>query len=308
MVDITLLGNSALIPLPERAETAATLMCEGHTILFDCGEGTQCAARNAHVSLIKTDMIALTHYHGDHIFGLPGLLQTMTMMGRTETLYITGPEGIEEALKPIMDLVGWHSYEIKLIEMPEQGIKLAELFKGWPEKAHLSAFATDHRIASQGYVFTLDRVGKFMPQRAKELGVPQNMWGKIQKGETIMVGEMPVTPEMVLGPARKGIRFVFSGDTAQCDNLMEASKEADLLICEATYGENEQAQLAVDHGHMNFAQAAEVAKKAGAKRLWLTHFSQMIENPLEYLPNAQAIFTQAECGVDGKSITLEFEK
>lgn len=308
MIDITLLGTAALVPLPERALTAALLTCGGHTILFDCGEGTQTAARRHGVSLMKADLIALTHYHGDHIFGLPGLLQTMCCMGRTEKLYITGPKGIREELAPILKLAGWTSYAVELIELPPQGLCLEELVPGWPHEAVLSAFRTEHRVVSQGYCITLARAGRFMPEKAKELGVPVKQWGLLQKGRSVQVGETLVLPEQVLGEARKGLKFVFSGDTAACEGLLAAAEGADLLICEATYGENEQAQLAADHGHMNFAQAASVAARAGAKRLWLTHYSQMIEDPLSYLPNAAEIFPAAVCGQDGMRTVLQFEK
>ena len=307
MVDITLLGTAALSPIPERALTAATLSCAGHTILFDCGEGTQTAARRAGVSLMKADLIALTHYHGDHIFGLPGLLQTMSSMGRTEPLYITGPEGLREALSPILRLTGWIAYELRLIDMPEGGLQLAELVKGWPAEATLRAFKTEHRVPSQGYGFTLGRAGRFQPQIAKALGVPTQQWGRLQRGQSVRVGDAVVRPEAVLGEPRRGLKFVFSGDTAACDSLIEAARDADLLICEATYGENAQARLAIDHGHMNFAQAAEVAARAHARRLWLSHFSQMIEDPEACLPNAAAIFPDAVCGTDGMRVTLRFE-
>lgn len=307
MIQITLLGTSALIPLPERALTAAVLTCGGHTILFDCGEGTQSAARKAHVSLMKADMIALTHYHGDHIFGLPGLLQTMNMMGRTEPLYIVGPEGLRASLEPIIALAGWLAYELRLTELPENGLRLAELMPGWPAEATLSAFQTAHRVPSQGYCFTLARARKFQPQKARELGVPTQLWGKLQKGESIPVGDGLVTPEQVIGEPRKGLKFVMTGDTAPCEALEEAAQAADLLICEATYGENEQAELAIEHGHMNFAQAARLARNANVRQLWLAHYSQMIDDPQAYLPNAQAFFPAAVCGEDGMSATLKFE-
>ena len=308
MIDMTLLGTSALIPLPERAETAALLKCGGRTILFDCGEGTQTAARKAETSLIKTDVIALTHYHGDHIFGLPGLLQTMTMMGRTEPLVIVGPGEIEKELEHMMALIGWLSYEVKLTAVPAKGVLLNDISEGWPDGAKLTPFETMHRVVSQGYVFELPRAGKFMPAKAKELGVPTNLWRLLQKGEAVEADGKTILPEMVLGEPRRGLKVVFSGDTAACETLEKAAEEADLLLCEATYGENGQGQLAADHGHMNFAQAGETAAKARVKRLWLMHYSQMIEDPEEYLPNAKAFFAQAECGADGKTITLRFEK
>lgn len=308
MIDITLIGTAALLPLPARALTAVFLSCGGHSILFDCGEGTQSAARKAGVSLMRTDIIALTHYHGDHIFGLPGLLQTMMSMERAEEpLYIVGPAGLEEAMAPILTLVGRTPYEIKLFEIPAEGLRLSELISGWSEAAKLSAFKTEHRVSSQGYVFTLERAGKFNPERAKELGVPLNLWKVLQRGQSVQVGGEIILPEQVLGAPRKGIKFVFTGDTSACESLIAAAAGADLLICEGTYGENEQGEMALEYGHMNFAQAAAVAKNANAAELWLAHYSQMIVDPNQYLPNATAIFANTICGRDGMTKTLKFE-
>ena len=308
MIDITLLGTSALIPIPERALTAVFLSSGGHSILFDCGEGTQTAARKVGVSLMKTDIIALTHYHGDHIFGLPGLLQTMHNIKRTEPLFITGPEGLQETMAPILKLTHWICYPIILFEVPSDGLKLSALIDGWSPMAKLSAFTTEHRVPSQGYCFTLSRAGKFMPERATELGVPINQWNLLQKGTGVQIGDKTILPEQVLGAPRKGLKFVFTGDTALCDNLFTAAEGADLLISEATYGEFEQAPGAVEHGrHMIFAQAAEVAAKAHVKELWLAHFSQMMNEPREYLPNATKIFANTICGYDGLSTTLHFD-
>lgn len=308
MITITLIGTAALVPLPDRALASTLLVCDGHSILFDCGEGTQSAARKAQVSLMKTDLIALTHYHGDHIFGLPGLLQTMCSMGRTEPLYITGPAGLHEELEPILRLTGWTSYEIRLTEVPANGLHLASLVKGWPALATLTSFPTEHRVSSQGYCFTLGRAGQFMPQKAKELGVPTNQWGLLQKGQPVQVGDAAVLPEQVLGEARRGLKVVLSGDTAMCEALTAAAQDADLLITEATYADNAEAQTAIERGHMTFAQAAQTAKDADAKRLWLSHYSQTITDPEQFRENATLIFPNAVCGADGMSETLQFEK
>ena len=307
MIDITLLGTAALAPIPERALTAALLTCGGRAILFDCGEGTQVAARRAGVSLMKADLIALTHYHGDHIFGLPGLLQTMGSLGRTDPLTITGPEGLEEMMAPILELTGWVSYPVRLMPLPDEGLALRQLERHWPDRARLTAFPTDHRVPSQGYGFALGRAGEFQPERAKALGVPVQAWSRLQRGESVQVGQRLVAPEAVLGVPRPGLKFVFSGDTAPCAPLVEAARDADLLICDATYGDDAQAALALDHGHMNFAQAARTAAEAHAKRLWLAHYSQMIEDPRDYLPAAAAIFPDTRCGEDGMRLTLRFE-
>ncbi|MBO7252696.1 MAG: ribonuclease Z [Oscillospiraceae bacterium] len=307
MVDITILGTSALLPTPERALTAVQLACEGRSILFDCGEGTQTAARKAGVSLFKTDVIALTHYHGDHIFGLPGLLQTMNVMGRREKLVLVGPAEIRKELAPILVLAGSLAFEVQLLELPQEGVVLNSISGGWPQGARLIPFPTEHRVISQGYCFELPRPGKFKPEKARALGIPEKLWGVLQKGSAVTLENGQILPQQVMGDPRKGIKVVFSGDTAKCSSLIAAAEGADLLICEATYGENEQALLAEEHGHMNFTQAAQVAKAANVERLWLVHYSQMVEDPQMYLPNAAAWFAGTECGADGKRCRLRFE-
>lgn len=304
MVDVTLLGTAATMPLPERALSCALLRCGGRTILFDCGEGTQTAARRAGVSLMKTDLIALTHYHGDHIFGLPGLLQTMSCLGRREPLYVTGPGGPEEALSPVLALAGELGFELRLVA--DKHIRLEMLNAAWSPAAVLEAFPTAHRTASQGYRFTLARPPKFDPDKARELGIPVRYWKLLQRGETLEADGRLIEPSAVTGESRRGLCVVFSGDTAPCAELTAASREADLLICDGTYGDDEQADKAAFYGHCTFSQTAALAAEAEVKRLWLTHFSQIID-PEACLPAARSIFPAAEYGFDGKSISLGFE-
>ena len=308
MLNITLLGTAALSPLPERALTAATLTCAGRTILFDCGEGTQTAARRFGVSLMKADAVALTHYHGDHVFGLPGLLQTMNSLGRQEALTLIGPEDPREALDPILRLAGRLGYPVRLMTLPPQGVAMADIAPGWPAGARLTAFPTEHRVPSQGYAFALERAGRFLPERARALGVPVGLWSALQRGEDVSWEGGSARPEAVLGPARRGLRFAFSGDTAPCEALEAAARDADLLICEATYGEDDQAELAWEHGHMTFDQAGALGARAGVRRLWLSHFSQRIEDPAACLPSARRHFPGAVCGEDGLSLELRFEE
>lgn len=301
MIDITLLGVSALLPLPDRALTAVALRCNGHTVLFDCGEGTQTAARKAGVSLQNADLIALTHYHGDHVFGLPGLMQTMGVMGRTEPLYITGPAGLKEAMAPVMTLAERLPFPLLLTETPPA-------LPGWLPRACLTAFPTNHRVPSQGYCFILGRAGRFDPEKARSLDVPMRLWKELQSGRAVSFDGQTCTPDQVLGPDRPGIKFVFTGDTAPCESLTEAARNADLMICEATYGENDQAELAAQFGHMTFSCAGQAAARAEVKRLWLAHFSQRIEDPDVYLQNARAFYPGAECGFDGKRTALTFPR
>lgn len=306
MITVTLLGTAATMPLPDRALTAAVLECSGHSLLFDCGEGTQAAARRAGVSLMKLDGICLTHWHGDHIFGLPGLLQTLGCQGREKPLALFAPAGDAGLLEALRVLTGPLPYPLRPALLPPEGLDLTAL--GWPAGAALSAFPTRHRVASQGYCFTLARAGKFDPQRARALGVAMPLWGRLQKGETVSAGERLVRPEEVLGPARRGLRVVFSGDTAPCPGLEEAARGADLLLCDATYPTDDYADQAALYGHSTFPQCGALAARAGARRLWLVHYSPIIQQPEAYLGEARAAFPAAECGADGKQITLRFEE
>ena len=309
MLTITLLGTAATMPLPDRALSAAFAACGGHGLLWDCGEGTQAAARRAGVNLMRADAICLTHYHGDHIFGLPGLLQTLGAQGRTRPLMLAGPQGLPEIWAAVRALTGPLPYPVRLqVLQPGQKLALDALSEGWPAGAALEAFATKHRVQSIGYRLELPRAGKFLPERARALGVPVQQWKLLQKGQSVAVDGVKVQPADVLGAPRKGLRVVFSGDTAPCPGLLQAAQGADLLLCDATYSLPEQADQAKQWGHSTFGQSAALAAQAGAKRLWLTHYSPMITDPEEYAANAQSIFAAAECGFDGKSITLQYEE
>lgn len=308
MIDITILGTAATMPLPDRALASVLLSCTGNTILFDCGEGTQTAARKAHVSLMKLSLIALTHYHGDHIFGLPGLLQTMACLGRRDPLFVCGPDGLHEAMRALLTLAGPLPFDVIAISIPDDGICLGSTIPGWPLEASLIPVKTKHRTASFGYRFELSRPGRFNPEAAKTLKVPLPKWSTLQHGENVELDSgRIVTPDEVLGPPRAGLSVCISGDTAPCSSLTEGAAGADLFICEATYGDEDNSDQASLYGHSTFSQAAATAAKAGAKRLLLTHFSQMMEVPEDYLDNARAGYREAECAADGMKIRLCFE-
>ena len=297
MVTVTLLGTAATMPLPQRALTTALLSWDGRSLLFDCGEGTQAAAMKAGVGLSRLEAICLTHYHGDHVFGLPGLLQTIACQGRTAPLLLAGPKGLEQFWAVMRLQAGPLPYQVVLADAAEQPL----WFEGGAE---LSAIPTRHRVPSQGYCFHLPRAGRFDPEKARALGVPIRDWKRLQQGETVN----GVAPEQVCGPARRGIKVVFSGDTAPCPALEEAARDADLLICDATYDQDELAPEAARYGHSTFRQSAELAARAGVRRLWLAHYSPRIKEPEASLPLAQSICPAAECGFDGKTVSLRFEE
>ena len=308
MLTITLLGTAATMPLPDRALTAAVAECGGHSLLLDCGEGTQTAARRAGVNLMKLDAICLTHYHGDHIFGLPGLLQTLGCQGRTRPLALYGPKGLGEVWAALRVLTGPLPYPV-CPEVLDTPAALRERFGGWPQGAKLTPVPTRHRVTSQGYRLDLPRAGRFSPEKARALGVPVQQWKMLQQGQSVALADgSRAAPGSVLGPARQGLSFLFSGDTAPCAALEQAAAGVDLLLCDATYALPEQAAQAKQYGHSTFGQSAALAARAGAKRLWLVHYSPMITDPEEELAQARSLFPAAECGFDGKSIALQYEE
>ena len=266
MLTITLLGTAATMPLPDRALTAAVAECGGHSLLLDCGEGTQTAARRAGVNLMKLDAICLTHYHGDHIFGLPGLLQTLGCQGRTRPLALYGPKGLGEVWAALRVLTGPLPYPV-CPEVLDAPAALRERFGGWPQGAKLTPVPTRHRVTSQGYRLDLPRAGRFSPEKARALGVPVQQWKMLQQGQSVALADgSRAAPESVLGPARQGLSFLFSGDTAPCAALEQAAAGVDLLLCDATYALPEQAAQAKQYGHSTFGQSAALAARAGAKR------------------------------------------
>ena len=305
MIDITFIGTGALMPLPDRALVSIFLRHNGRSILFDCGEGTQSAAKKAGVNLQGVDLIALTHYHGDHILGLPGLLQSLSCFGRTEPIYITGPKGLEKQLAPVLALCTEILFEVRLITIPEDGLDLTAL--GFSRGASLSAFPTEHRVESQGYVFSLKRKGKFYKEKADALHIPPTLRGSLYRGESIVINGTTVTPSEVMSPERKGLKVVCSGDTTFCDSLTKHAKDADLFICEATFAQDEHADKAKERGHMTFRMAAKTAKEAGVKNLYLTHYSPRVTDPEAYLSNAREEFENTILSEDGMNVALCFE-
>ena len=222
---------------------------------------------------------------------------------------LLGPEGLLEVWRAVYALTGPLPYAVKpLVCRAGQPVALDALSDGWPAGATLLPVATKHRVRSLGYRLDLPRAGRFDPEKARALGVPVTQWRLLQRGQAVPLAERMVQPAEVLGAPRKGLRFVFSGDSAPCPALEQAAQGADLLLCDATYALPEQQEQAAQWGHSTFGQSAALAAKAGVKRLWLGGYSPMITDPEEHLAQAQSIFPAAECGFDGKRITLHYEE
>ena len=301
MLDICLLGTGGMMPLPKRWLTALMARYNGSSLLIDCGEGTLIAIKEKGWSFKPIDVICFTHFHADHISGLPGLLLTMGNAERTEPLTIIGPKGVERVVNAIRMIAPELPFEIRFIELQEHQQQIE--INGYC----ITAFRVNHNVICYGYTLEIKRKGKFSVERANELHIPKEYWNLLQKGETIEAGGEKFTPDMVLGPERKGIKVTYCTDTRPVPSISENAKGADLFICEGMYGEKGKEAKAKEYKHMTFYEAARLAKEASPKQMWLTHYSPSLIRPEEYMGDVKKIFPDAFPGKDGKSIEIAFE-
>lgn len=300
MLDVCLLGSGGMMPLPYRWLTALMTRYNGSQLLIDCGEGTQIALKEKGWSFKPIDVICFTHYHGDHISGLPGLLLTMGNADRKEPLTLIGPKGLERVVSSLRVIAPELPFEIHYREItePEQIFEM--------DGYRLKAFRVKHNVICYGYTIEIDRAGKFDVQRATEQKIPKEYWKHLQKGETVELDGRILTPEMVLGPPRRGIKLTYCTDTRPADSIRKNAKGSDLFICEGMYGEKEKAAKAVEYKHMTFYEAANLAKEAEVGEMWLTHYSPSLRHPEEYMDEVRAIFPHAIAGKDRMTTELDF--
>lgn len=302
MLDVCLLGCGGMMPLPYRWLTALMLRYNGSSILIDCGEGTQIAIKEKGWSFKPIDVICFTHYHGDHISGLPGLLLTMGNAERHEPLTLIGPKGLERVVNALRVIAPELPFPIVFQEITEQN----QIFE--MDGYRIKAFRVNHNVLCYGYTVEIDRAGRFDAPRAKEQNIPMKYWKRLQKGETVSDGEMVYEPHMVLGPARKGIKLTYCTDTRPVRSIVENASGSDLFICEGMYGEPGKEAKAVEYKHMTFKEAAKLAKDADVRQMWLTHYSPSLTRPEEFMDDVTEIFPNACPGKDGKSVELDFEE
>ena len=300
MLDVCLLGCGGMMPLPYRWLTSLMTRFNGSSLLIDCGEGTQVAIKEKGWSFKPIDVICFTHYHGDHISGLPGLLLTMGNADRTEPLTLIGPKGLERVVNALRVIAPELPFEIKFMEITQN----EEVFE--MNGYRLKAFRVNHNVLCYGYTMEIDRAGKFDPEKAESQNIPKTLWKHLQRGETVEVDGITYTPDLVMGPPRQGIKLTYCTDTRPTNSIRENAKGSNLFICEGMYGETEKDVKAVEYKHMTFYEAAELAKEADVEELWLTHYSPSLTRPEEYMDAVRNVFPYAKAGKDGMSVELMF--
>ncbi|MDD6983791.1 MAG: ribonuclease Z [Eubacteriales bacterium] len=294
MLDVCLPGTGGVVPRLDRFLSCCYLRYEGVGLLIDCGEGTQLSVKKAGFSLGKISILLLTHYHADHVSGLPGLLLSMGNEGKTSPLYIFGPKGLDAIIKGLLVIVP---------ELPFKIITktLADFDTFTQHNYTVTAFELRHSCPCLGYDIRISRGGKFDKEKAIANEVPLKYWSILQRGETID----GYTPDMVLGKTRRGLHVTYSTDTRPCEIISTMAYDADLLVCEGMF-ELEKSARAKESAHMTMASAAKLAKDAECAELWLTHYSPSLPNPEEFENEPKAIFPNTVISSDGITKTLRF--
>ena len=301
MLDVCLLGTGGMMPLPYRWLTSLVMRFNGKSIMIDCGEGTQVALKKKGWSPKPIDIICFTHYHADHISGLPGMLLTMGNAERTEPLTLIGPKGLKRVTSALRVIAPELPFEVRCIEIEEDTKDFA--FDGFT----IRSFKVQHNVVCYGYSMIVPRGGKFDREKAEKQGIPMKYWSRLQKGETIQDETVVYTPDMVLGETRKGLKVTYCTDTRPTRGIVENAVDSDLLILEGMYGEPEKLVKAKENKHMTMYEAAKIAAKSQVPALWLTHYSPSLTRPEEYMDDVRKIFPHAIAAKDGRTVELCFE-
>lgn len=302
MLDICLLGTGGMLPLPERYLTAMLARYNGRKLLVDCGEGTQVTMKILGWGYKSLDVICFTHYHGDHVTGLPGLLLTIGNAGRTEPLTIIGPPGLKKVVEGLTVVCRDIAFPLNLIELPfeSQSLVVGEF--------HISVLPVPHKVPCFAYTIENKRNPKFMVEKAKANHIPQKYWKALQRGETVEVEQEKYTPDMVQGEERKGTKVAYCTDCRPIDELVPFIEKADLFICEGMYIEEDQLSQVKKYKHMLSSEAANLAVRGKVKMLWLTHFSPAVPNSKIDITPIKSIFENTVAGEDRMVTTIEFEE
>lgn len=289
------------MPLPNRWLSSLLLRVGGRTVLFDCGEGTQIAWRQVGWSMRRLDAICISHTHADHIAGLPGLLHAVANAGRTAPIELRGPVGTAEVVQGLRTIAPVLPFSLRVTEL-RGGERFA-----LPGGMGGHCVAGEHALPVLAYRIDLPRAPAFLVERARALGVPVRLWRTLQGGESVSWDGATVRPDQVLGPARPGLSVAYVTDTRPTRPIVELVTAVDLLVCEGTYGSDDDLPKAERNRHMTFGETATLARDAGAGQLWITHFSPALDDPGTFAGNATAIHSSIVIGTDGLTTSLAFD-
>ena len=294
MLDVCVLGCGGVVPKTDRHLASAYLRYNGYGVLVDCGEGTQLAVKEAGFLLSRIGLILITHFHADHVTGLPGLLLSMGNEGRKEPVTIAGPAGIEEVVRALCIVAKEIPFQLDIVTLGDfESVERGGI--------SVTAFEVHHTCPCLAYDFRISRNGKFDKARAEANSVPVKYWKKLQQGESVD----GFTPDMVLGESRRGIHVTYATDTRPLDIIATMADGADLLITEGMF-EKEKTDRAKETRHMTIAEAASLAAEANPDEMWLTHYSPSMPDPTEFAHEAKA-FPNTVFTTDGTVKTIKFQ-
>ncbi|HEY0753266.1 MAG TPA: ribonuclease Z [Ktedonobacteraceae bacterium] len=300
MIDICLLGTGGMMPMPGRWLSCALIRCGANLILIDCGEGTQVPWKTLGWGFRQLGTICLTHMHADHVAGLPGVLFMVAHAGRTEPLEIYGPVGTAYIVEGLRRIAAELPFPIIIHEL--KGSANFEL----PGGLQASSCPAAHGVPCLAYRLELARKPVFLPEQARALGLPVQLWSRLQHGQSVEHAGQTITPDQVLGATRRGISLAMITDTRPIEQLSNFARDVDLLICESMYDNPEDLPQAKTNAHMLSEESAGIALKAGAQQLVLTHFSPKIMDPSWAEKAARLVFPKTRAARDGMIITLDY--
>ncbi len=299
---VVFLGTSAGVPTAERSLASIALVWKGETILFDVGEGTQHRMIEAGLSPLKVSKVLITHTHGDHVLGLPGLLMTMALLGREQNLKVYGPRGIQKFLDCVLTAIHEEDLDFKLeaYEVGSEGVVVDD------NEYQILAAKASHSVEAWALKFAeKDRPGRFDEEEARKLGIPEGpLRRQLTEGKAVEVGDRSIRPDMVVGRPRPGFKMVYTGDTTFSEGLVQFSKGVDLLIHESTF-ESSKTQSADRVKHSTAKDAAMVAALSGVKKLILTHVSARYQEAGLIVQDAKSIFQNVEVARDLMEFAIE---
>lgn len=303
MLDLCLLGTGGMMPLLNRYLTSLMVRCDGSNLLIDCGEATQLAIKKAELTTKPIDYILFTHFHADHISGLPGLLLEMKNSDRVDPVTIAGPKGVVKVVNCLRVIANELPFEIKFIELDNND----GIFDLKPYK--IQYFKLKHKLNCIGYNIFNERLPQFLVDKAKNNNVPIRYWNKLQHGEICNDKESGITytPDMVMGDKRKGIKITYLTDTRPCENIYTFAQNSDLFICEGMYGDDSKDNNAKKYLHMTMEEACEIAIKTNPKEMWLTHYSPSEVKPKIYESKLKEKYKYIKICKDGEKKVINFE-